>query len=156
VLGAHEGKQLKFYALDPVQGKGRELASVTLESESGFLSWALSPDGSLIAVPMGGKDHDHIRLISLTGGPSRDVSVAGWKQSPVGQLYWSPDGKGWYVPGVSQGGTDLLRIDTMGHFVVLRHQTGLVETWALPSPDGQHLAFREQTSASNVWMIENF
>jgi Tol biopolymer transport system component len=156
MLGAREGKELKFYALDPVKGKGRELASVTLESESVFHSWALSPDGSLIAVAMGGEDHDHIHLISLTGGPGRDVSVPGWKRPPVGQLYWSPDGKGWYVPSVSQGGTDLLRIDTMGHFVVLRHQAGMVETWAIPSPDGRHLAFREQTSTSNVWMIEDF
>jgi len=28
--------------------------------------------------------------------------------------------------------------------------------WAIPSPDGRHLALWQSSGSSNVWMIENF
>jgi hypothetical protein len=119
--------------------------------------WDLSPNGSIVAVPIaGGEGQAYVRLISLAGESTRDIAVPGWTRAAWTYLYWSPDGKGWYTQGVSQGGTDLLRIEMTGRFALLRHQTGLFETWAVPSPDGRHLAFVELTYGSNVWMIENF
>jgi len=31
-----------------------------------------------------------------------------------------------------------------------------LNTWGIPSPDGKHLAFLRWTTASNVWMIDDF
>jgi hypothetical protein len=28
--------------------------------------------------------------------------------------------------------------------------------WAIPSPDGKHLALWKASGSSNVWMLENF
>jgi hypothetical protein len=38
----------------------------------------------------------------------------------------------------------------------LRQTVGGYDTYAIPSPDGHHLAFLEYTTANNAWMIENF
>jgi hypothetical protein len=42
-----------------------------------------------------------------------------------------------------------------GRARVLREQLGNFQTWGIPSPNGQQLAFLEWSAASNVWMIEN-
>jgi Protein kinase domain len=153
VLSEREPKQLVFYALDPVQGKGREL--IRADVNPGVLDylWNLSPDGSRVAIMMPAERR--IRILSLRGGSPRDVAVNGW--TPDGfPFFWSADGMGWYVSRTSEAGTDLLYLDSEGKAQVLRHQTVPIPTVAAPSPDGRHLAFRELTVVGNGWMIENF
>ena len=65
-------------------------------------------------------------------------------------ISWSADGKGWYVAADTATGTSILYINQQGEAHVLRASP--LSTWAVPSPDGQKLAFVDQVVDSNVWM----
>ncbi len=56
----------------------------------------------------------------------------------------------------SAAANTLLFVDPQGHAYLLRQTAGGYDTYAIPSPDGHHLAFLEYTTANNAWMIENF
>jgi eukaryotic-like serine/threonine-protein kinase len=59
-----ENDQFVFYELDPLRGKGRELAR-TGWSPSITGDWGLSPDGLFIAIPNHDPQNAKIRIISL-------------------------------------------------------------------------------------------
>ena len=140
-----------------MQGKGRELTRIDVNPAVGGYHWDVSPDGSRIAVTMGGERGSRIRILSLVGslvGEMRDVVVNGW--NGFQSLDWSADGKGLYASSQSPQAATLLYSDLEGHAQVLWRRDGIFKTWGIPSPDGRHLAFVEWTSANNIWMIENF
>jgi Tol biopolymer transport system component len=152
-------KQLIFYALDPLKGKGRELTRIDVDPRVAYYPWELSPDGSRLAMVIPSSQEDHVRIFSpggTTGEAVHDVIVKGW--AGLESLHWSPNGKGWYTSSHRAAGGTLLHVDLKGHASVLRQEGphGWPGHWGLPSPDGRYLAFPEYTSANNVWMIENF
>ena len=157
VLGEWDDKQLVFYALDPIEGKGPELARIAVNHLNAD-QWGVSPDGSRIAVlvPGGpGEPQGHIRVLSLAGDAPRDVALEGGPG--IHSVSWAADGKGWFVCGRSASMGILLYMDLEGHASSLRQQPGLDYTYCgYPSPDGRHLAFPEWTATQNVWMIEGF
>jgi hypothetical protein len=53
-------------------------------------------------------------------------------------------------------GTTLLRVDLQGQVLVLWKPEGGRATYAVPSPDGRHVALLGWTLDSNIWMMENF
>jgi Tol biopolymer transport system component len=67
-------------------------------------------------------------------------------------LVWAADGKGWYV-AVGDAHRGVL------YYVNLEGQvrTNLMEsiraTYAVPSPDGRHVAFADWTVSANAWEI---
>ena len=153
VVSAREQNQLVFYALDPVQGRGRELARIHSESVY-WHHWDLSPDGLRIALTYQEADRGRIQIVSLADGTTSDLTVKGRNQ--FHSLYWSLDGKGWYLGSQSAGAADLVYVDLKGNTQVLQHQAGPFQSWGIPSPNGQYLAFTGWTFTNNVWMIENF
>src|SRR5580704_16260215 len=156
VLSEWENQQLVFYVLDPAQGKGQELARQEIGSGPEIVesNWDLSPDGSRIALAIPEGPPAHIRILPLAGGRRQDIRVTGW--SAFQSMEWSADGKGWFVASRSAAANTLLFVDLQGHASPLRQTAGGYDTYAIPSPDGHHLAFLEYTSANNAWMIENF
>jgi hypothetical protein len=98
---------------------------------------------------------NRVRLLAVGGGAPRDLVVKDWYGFTSG-LGWAPDGQGFYVSSASLGGTTLLHIDLNGHVSVMREHKGGLAGWAVPSPDGRHLAIVGSTVDSNVWMIEDF
>jgi Tol biopolymer transport system component len=156
VLGEWVNAQLVFYVLDPLRGKGRELVGQEIASRPDIVEsrWDLSPDGSRIAVAMLEGPSARIRILSLTGGAPKDIVVDGW--SAFQSIEWAADGKGWYVASRSAAANTLLFIDPQGHAFPLRQSPSGYDTYAVPSPDGRHLAFLEYTTANNAWMIEDF
>ncbi len=92
VVAEDDRKQVIFSRLDPVQGKGRELARVTYDPLGGF-EWDLS-DGSRVAL-LRRQPHGPIRIVSLRGEQERDIPVS-WRGT-LQTMNWSADGKGWYV-----------------------------------------------------------
>jgi DNA-binding winged helix-turn-helix (wHTH) protein/Tol biopolymer transport system component len=156
VLSEWENKQLVFYALDPIRGRGQELArqEMALGPEIAESNWDLSPDGSRIALAMPEGPPARIRILSLAGGTLQDIHVTGW--SAFQSMEWAADGKGWFVASRSAATNTLLFIDPQGHAYPLRQTAGGYDTYAIPSPDGHRLAFLEYTTANNAWMIENF
>ena len=156
ILSEWDNRQLVFYALDPVRGKGQELArqEIAFSPDVVESNWDISPDGSRIAIAMPQGPQKQIRILSLTGGAPKDVLVPGW--STFQSIEWAADGKGWYVASRSAATNTLLFVGPDGHATALRQTLGGYDTYALPSPDGHHLAFLEYTNTNNVWMVENF
>jgi hypothetical protein len=119
-------------------------------------SFELSPDGSEIAAVDPKGIGNRIRRIPLDGGNASEVEVPGRKELTV--LFWAAGGKGWFVSSTTPGnGAYLLHVNPGGESQVLfeQPQDGL-DTWGIPSHDGQHLAFLRWTTATNVWMIDDF
>ena len=144
-----------IYALDAVQGKGRQLTSTDLGSDL-FCRADLSPDGSRVAILM--PTERRIRILSLQGAPPVDVAIVGWPLDPRA-FYWSSDGAGWYLsstPTTSAAGSDLLHVDLNGHVRVVWHQNVPNGTSGIPSPDGRHLALTHSSIVANVWMLTDF
>jgi serine/threonine protein kinase/Tol biopolymer transport system component len=139
-----------FTSVDPVKGRGRELASMDVEP-SMAIPWDLSPDGSQVVMTREGR----IRLLSLKSGVTTDLAVRGWNS--FGEVDWSADGNALFVSSQTPQDTTLLRVDLRGEARALWHQKrNFMGTKGIPSPDGRHLAVAAWTTDSNVWMIENF
>ena len=156
VLSEWENRQFVFYALDPMRGKGRELArqEIALGPEIVESNWDISPDGSRIALAIPEGPPARIRILSLASGTLQDIRVSGW--SAFQSIEWAADGKGWFVASRSAAANTLLFVDQQGRAYPLRQTAGGYDTYAIPSPDGHHLAFLEYTTANNAWLIENF
>jgi Tol biopolymer transport system component len=146
VLSEADQKQFVFSLLDPVKGKGSELARIGRDAFASDLEWDISPDGSqAISVVKG-----HIRILALKDRATRDVSVEGW--SRFGGVVWSADGGSLLATSESPRSA-LLRVDLGGRaYILWDAEVGAV----VPSPDGRHLALAGRTTDSNAWMIENF
>jgi len=153
-LSLVEGKDLVFYLLDPVRGKGRQLGKIEAQTKN-LYGWDLSPDGSRLAVV----DYGHegrIEVLTLSDGV--------WNEIPVGaaggllqKIGWAADGKGFFVTAWFPDSFSLLHVTTAGKIESLLHN-GHTQ-WIccpVPSPDGKYLAFRALTFDSNVWMIDDF
>ena len=162
---APDHRQLIFTAFDPVKGRGPELTrfstSPTPDSE---YAWDLPPDGTGIAVLK--RSEATIHILSLSRQPSREVVVKGW--TGLQTLDWAADGTGLFVSIAREGGSALLHLDLKGSGQLLWASKGTVEPgisaflggptvpWAVPSPDGRHLAICEWNLSANIWMMENF
>ncbi|MCC6389398.1 MAG: PD40 domain-containing protein [Bryobacterales bacterium] len=148
VLSEKIQDQAIFTAFDPMEGRKRELARMDAPLPD---SWDLSPDGQWIAVGWG-MGSNRIRLLSLAGQPPRDISLIGWGN--VQCVAWAADGHAVYATAWASKEPPLARISLDGEVTVL--YKGLLHTESpVPSPDGRHIAFGENTMESNVWVVEN-
>jgi Tol biopolymer transport system component len=152
VFAEYASSQLSVYELNPETGRGPKITSTAIKSGTAP-QCEISPDGSSVAIQMA--KEGRIRVLSLQGGPVRDVTVAARPLDGT-MFFWSVDGAGWYVsstPVQYPAGTDLLHIDLNGHVKVIAHQN--VRDWmsAIPSPDGHHIALTQASTVSNVWML---
>ena len=146
-------KQVVFSAFEPTRGKGRELLRVDLNPTAWSCGWDLSPDGSRLAFVQPDDREGRIQILPLDGAKPTEVNVNG--RNGFWLPAWAMDGKGLFV-GASRG--EILYVDLEGRADVVWEQRlpGLHPTWAVPSPDGRHLAMVGFTMDSNVWMLENF
>ena len=136
-----------FYLLDPVMGKGRELARTTY-TPTIYGDWALSPDGSVAAIPNHDAQSPSIRLVRLDGrgGESEIKARQPYQLWGIG---WSRDGKGFFAEARTEAQHWLEYIRLSGEVHVLRETNG--NTWGVPSPDGKKLAFVDTTIERNVF-----
>lgn len=146
-------KQMTVWTLDPVHGRGPELARFDLDLKGDGWPFELSPDGTRIAaIP---SPDGPIYVLSLRGQATRQVHVKGW--SNLGWLSWAADGKSLFVYSGNRQERTLLHVDLHGNAHFLWQNPGAYgEAAAVPSPDGRHLAMSGRTLNSNIWMIENF
>jgi hypothetical protein len=148
------GKELTLMAFDPLKGKGKVLRTIPNDPANPF-GGTVSPDGTTFALSRRDEPEIRIRLLSLLGGPDREITAKGW---PNGSgLDWSPDGKGLYTGSVSPQRLTLLYLDLKGNAKLLwqyKGSSGVI--MSLPSPDGRHLAIDLKVDNSNVWMLEGF
>jgi Tol biopolymer transport system component len=104
-------KRLGFITGDPVHGGQREVMTIDTDPD-GIYSWDLSPDGSHVAIVNAGDHEGHIRILPITGGAVRDLTVKGW--GALHSLDWAADGKGFFAGTLSGQGAKLLHIDLQG------------------------------------------
>jgi Tol biopolymer transport system component/DNA-binding winged helix-turn-helix (wHTH) protein len=144
-------RQLVFTAFDPVQGRGHELVEFPADAASDY-EWDLSPDGTRIAIL---RDREgKLEILALNGRAQQEITVKGW--SVLTTLAWAADGNGLIVSSFVERGSVLLSVDLQGNASLLWEDKGGVSTYAVPSPDGRHLAMQGFTEDANLWMMENF
>ena len=160
---SQDDKQYTLTAFDPLKGRGKRLRTIEEDPAAPFEATPLSPDGSIVALPKSGEREIHIRMVSLSGGSDREITVKGWPNSQG--LDWSVDGKGLYCGSASPQGGTLLYLDLNGNARVLWQYKGAGHgeagnaasaIWGFPSPDGGYLALLANVKSSNVWMVEGF
>jgi len=153
---SQDDKQLVITAFDPLTGTARTLRTIEKDPSAHHFGSDLSPDGSTFAIARSGEAQIRIRLLSLVGGPDREITVKGWSNLPWMGLYWSADGKGFYAGSLSPEPSALLYVDLKGNARVLWRNSAMQILWGMPSPDGRYLAIEGGVYNRNVWMLEGF
>jgi len=144
-------KQIVFTAFDPLKGRGRELAKFNSDATAAY-SWDLSPDGTRLAILK--NREGRIQILSLSGRPPQDITVKGW--NTLTTVSWAPDGNGLFASSFTDRGAVVLSVNLQGSARLLWEHLGGIDTYAVPSPDGRHLAMRAWNVEGNLWMMENF
>jgi len=152
---SEDEKRFTLTAIDPVKGRGKVLRTVEREGPDRYYPWGLSPDGTSFAISKYEEPEIRIRLLSITGGSDRDITVKGWPN--IIGLDWSADGKGLYVGSASSQGSTLLYVNLEPNARVVWQVKGIPgDIRGIASPDGRYLAIGRQLAESSVWMLENF
>lgn len=144
-----DGKQVIFSALNPMQGRGAEIARVD-GTDFADLRWALSPDGTRIAVA--DARGSHIRILLLEGLASESITLAG--QHHLGYVSFTSDSRGVIVPSVTDQGASLLSVSLSGATAVLWEQPGATDISGIPSRDGRQVAVWVRSRKASLWMAE--
>ncbi len=147
---------LVFMTFDPVSGKENEFTRI-VDPEWYLHNWTLSPDGTTLALSKKLRTQEPaiIRLLPVAGGTERTISFQPW--SGVAYIDWSADGRSLWVRASSPAGTQtLLNVDLRGKAKPVLQESEMELGWAIPSPDGRHVAIWEASSSSNAWLLENF
>ena len=145
----------KFFTFDPEDGKTQEFANFKAGND---FSWDLSPDGSQLALDLGGPGgpEHKVTFMAVSDKTTHEVDLNQWPLS--GGIDWAADGKSVFVSSRTADGAPLiLGVEPNGnHRVLLQGDSATQYWWAVPSPNGRYAALEEVTGANNVWMVENF
>jgi len=148
-------KQLIFYYLDPVKGRGDEIARFA-EYQSLEPRFSLSPDAARIAIVDPSEEVGKIRILNLADRKVAVLSVRDWKV--LQEIGWAADGKSLFALAPSASSYAILSIDGKAKSKIL-YQFPVGSAWIdgiVPSPDGRSLAFTKRTFVNDVMLLENF
>jgi Tol biopolymer transport system component/DNA-binding winged helix-turn-helix (wHTH) protein len=158
ILSRFEPGHEQFFYFDPEKGIGTEIKKAEIHSRSGYqFNWSLSPDGQMLvtAKSEGIQQQPALRILPLGDEPEKTIPVPGW--AGVGSIDWAADSKSVWATGYnSDGGKTLANVALTGRVRPLLTEKEMTLGWAIPSPDGKHLAIWKAHGDSNVWMLENF
>jgi len=156
IVSEFSANHLDFSIFDPAAGKRDPLTR--LEGSDWYLyNWTLSPDGSTLALAKyqrlpGPAD---IRLFRIVGGKERVLTLKDW--NGISSLDWAADGRSIWVTASSPTGIQtLLHVDLRGAAKPAFQEPEKYLGWAIPSPDGRHVALWEASSSSNAWLLDGF
>ena len=147
---------LVFMTFDPVAGKEKEFTRIE-DPEWYSYNWTLSSDGSTLALSKKHRTQEQaaIRLLPVAGGTERTITLQPW--FGIGYIDWAADDRSLWVRASSPAGTQtLLNVDLHGKVKPVLQESEMDLGWAIPSPDGRHLAIWEASGSSNAWLLENF
>jgi hypothetical protein len=126
-----DGRQLTITAFDPVRGRTRQLRTMNVDPTTAYYLGGVQGE-RVVALLKTGQATSHIRLLSLTGGADRDITVKGWRN--LWTIDWSADGTVFYCGSLSPQRATLLRVDLLGRARALWSQKGLGITRHSPPP----------------------
>ena len=156
VVGEAIGGQVTFSELDPLAGRGANIATVDLQF--GVPSWALSHDGSRIAFVDQRSQRLETHILTVADHKTEARSVLGWNGKFFQSVSWSADDSQLFVTGWSESSNALLSVDSRGNSQVL-YEVPRGQAWIydpVASPDGRYLSFTQRNYQSNVALLENF
>ncbi|HEV2424089.1 MAG TPA: winged helix-turn-helix domain-containing protein [Terriglobia bacterium] len=148
-------RELVITAFNPMTGNGAELLRIPVDP-NGDYNWSPSPDGSQFAVSRIEWNLNQIQLISLRTRETRAITVP--KYFNLSSLDWAPDSRSLFVAAqnTARSTATLLRVGLGGSVAPLWRHYQMTPAWAIPSPDGRHIAIRAETSQANAWLIDGF
>ena len=151
------GKE-RFFTFDPDKGVGQEIPKLEIDSEEPMdFNWSLSPDGRMLVMAerQGPEKEPTVRLLPFGDGEEKLIPVSGW--AGIATLDWAADGRSvWAAAYNNTGERTLLNVSVTGKITPMLPEKTMTLGWAIPSPDGKHLALWKANGNSNVWMLENF
>lgn len=141
-------------------GKSEELRQARIEDTPAYAyNWSLSPDGKILATAKGKGGQvtrdPNITFLFLENGSKHGVTAhAG---AGIGSIDFAADGRSLGASAYTNTGTwALLNIDLQRRTRTMLEDTEMAVGWAIPAPDGKHLALWKARGTSNVWMLERF
>jgi len=150
-------RQLIFFHLDPVKGKGEEIGRLG-GYQSSYPDWDLSPDDSRLAIVDQIEQKGEIRILNLADQRVTVLRVRDWKWQNLQHVRWAADGKSLFALAASASSFALISLDANGNPRVL-YEIAAGAGWIssiVPSPDGRHLAFTKRVYVDDVMLLENF
>ncbi len=152
VLSRMESDQLTFYAFDALNGQGKVLAKTHLQSPK-FLTWSISQDGARIVLASEDFSPGQVRILEMRTGRQNSLSLPKGSLQGIG---WTSDSKTLIV-SICSDECFLARVDLDAKPTVLLYG-GRNQNYSNPvaSPDGRRMAFGQQVSNNNAWLLEHF
>ena len=96
-----------------------------------------------------------VTFYSVSDGSKRTVTARAL--AGINSIDFAADGRSLWAPAYTNDGKwALLNIDLKGRTRIVLEDTNTTIGWAIPAPDGHHLALWEARGNSNVWMLERF
>jgi len=157
--------QMSFFRFDPANGKSEEFPQLRIQDAPSYIyNWTLSPDGKTLATAKregasmwdySGQGNPSITFHSTADGSQRTVTVQPW--AGISSIDWAADGRSVWAAVYNNTGTRaLINVDLQGRTTTVLEDTKMTIGWAIPAPDGRHLALWKAGGSSNVWMLEGF
>ena len=143
--------ELNFFRFDPDTGRSEMLPQFKIENRGP--GWNLSPDGKTLETSTveGSQQDPSFKLYSLEDGSRRTVTIKAW--TGIGGLDFAADSKSMWVAVANTEKWALLNVDLYGRTRTMLEDTEMIQ-WAVPAPDGKHLAISKVRATSNIWMLE--
>ena len=149
---------VSFFRFDPMTGDSEELPQLRIQDASSYAyNWTLSPDGKILATGKGKilQREPNITFTSVEDGSKRTVTAQAW--AGINSIDFAADGRSvWASAFTNTGKWALLSVDLQGRTRTMLEDAQMAIGWAIPSPDGKHLALWKASGNSNVWMLESF
>jgi len=150
--------QVSFFRFDPLTGNSEEMPQLRIQDASSYAyNWTLSPDGKTLATGKGKilQREPSITFTSVKDGSKRTVTAQAW--AGINSIDFAADGRSvWASAYTNTGKWALLSIDLQGRTRTMLEDAQMAIGWAIPSPDGKHLALWRASGNANVWMLEKF
>jgi hypothetical protein len=160
--------EMSFFSFDPTTGKSEELPQLRVRDEAPYAyNWSLSPDGKILATVKGkvvlrwpsvkfySVAEPSVTFYSVADGSKRTVTEQAW--AGISSIDFAADSRSVWAPAYTNNGKwVLLNIDLEGRTKTVLEDSNMTIGWAIPAPNGRHLALWEARGNSNVWMLERF
>ena len=92
-------------------------------------------------------------LLTRDGHPVDNIFLKN-REVQLNSMDWAPDGEGFYAGAVvGHNRSELLYIDRQGHSHFV-WSANVPQMWAIPSPDGKHIAIMGGAVESNAYLLE--
>jgi Tol biopolymer transport system component len=154
IMAQSNTEATQFSMFDPKTGVVKPALTIQQGTD---LDDSFSPDGTTLALALdeSGRIPTEIQLYNVRDGSHTTLKVKGWgiRQG----IKWNSDGKSlWVHARTAKGVEAIVNVDLQGNVKPLLEDTENLIGWAVPSPDGSHIAFYKQSMSSDVWLLSDF